>query len=319
MQHKAHLSAIPADQGHADFAARVHFNAMACGCEIVASLPTYAASKSAVDAAIAEVRRIENKFSRYRADSVVSIINTAAGNAALDCDDETWELLELAQRFYNESEGQFDITAGVLRRAWDFKKACLPEPAHLTTLLASVGWPRVERFAQSIRLQAGMEIDFGGFGKEYAVDRAAMLLESLGVVHGYVNLGGDVRVIGPRPDGQPWTFGIQDPRIPGAIAATIPLTRGGLATSGDYERYFELDGARYCHILDARSGLPVNFWRSVSVIAPTALMAGQVSTIAMLKQARGLDYLKATGLRYFSIDQHGAILLSQKVAASDGV
>ncbi len=319
MPHTAKLSAIPVNQGHADFAARVHFNAMACGCEIVASLPTHAASKSAVDAAIAEVRRIESKFSRYRDDSIVSIINAAAGKAAVACDDETWELLELADRFYCDSDGLFDITAGVLRRAWDFKQACLPEPVHLATLLACVGWPRVERHAQFVRLQAGMEMDFGGFGKEYAVDRAAMLLESLGVDHGYVNLGGDVRVIGPKPDGQPWTFGIRDPRNPGALVATIPLSRGGLATSGDYERYFELDGVRYCHILDARSGWPVNHSRSVSVIAATAVMAGQVSTIAMLKQAQGLEYLKSTGLRYFSIDQHGTISFSPKASGGEAL
>jgi thiamine biosynthesis lipoprotein len=153
-----------------------------------------------------------------------------------------------------------------------------------------------------------MEIDFGGFGKEYAADRAAALLIEAGVRHGYVNLGGDMRFIGPRLDGRPWSIGIQDPRDPDAVVASIPISQGALATSGDYERYFELDGQRYCHILDPRTGMPVRHWRSVSVMAPMAIAAGSCSTIAMLKQQGGLNFLNASDMGYLTVDDQGQML-----------
>jgi thiamine biosynthesis lipoprotein len=152
-----------------------------------------------------------------------------------------------------------------------------------------------------------MEIDFGGFGKEYAADRAAAILAAQGIRHGYVNLGGDLQVIGPQPDGQAWTIGIQDPRNPDGVIAHIPVTQGSMATSGDYERYIELDGRRYCHILDPRSGRPVNHWRSVSVLAPLAIAAGSCSTIAMLKQENGLAFLDGTGMPYLAVDSQGEL------------
>src|SRR5471032_1644029 len=193
-----------------------------------------------------------------------------------------------------------------VRRAWDFRHAQVPSPEVLTPLLALVGWRRVQRDGDRVHLpQAGMEIDFGGFGKEYAADRAATLLTELGVWHGYVNLGGDMRFIGPQPDGEPWMIGIQDPRDPEGSVASIPVSQGALATSGDYERYFDLDGQRYCHILDPRSGMPVSHWRSVSVLAPLAIAAGSCATIAMLKQADGLDFLEQSGMSYLAIDHTG--------------
>ena len=161
-----------------------------------------------------------------------------------------------------------------------------------------------------------MELDFGGFGKEYAADRAGAVLAARGLRHGYVNLAGDMRMLGPKPDGSPWMIGIQDPRDKTAILATIPVDRGGLATSGDYERYFELDGKRYCHILDPRSGQPVTHWRTVSVVAPLAVVAGNCATIAMLKQADGLAFLEACGMNYLAVDQSGTVHVKRAAQAS---
>jgi thiamine biosynthesis lipoprotein len=158
-----------------------------------------------------------------------------------------------------------------------------------------------------------MELDFGGFGKEYAADRGAEVLLALGVRHGYVNLAGDLRVIGPRPDGAPWTVGIQHPREAGGIVASIALQGGALATSGDYERFFEHNGRRYCHVLDPRTGQCATHWQSVSVLAPQAIVAGAVSTIAMLKQERGLAYLQASGFDFLAIDHKGAVYRADTV------
>ena len=295
---------------------RFAFRAMACACEVVlADMPAASAARCA-QAAIDEVRRIETKYSRYLPDSVVTRINAAAGAAAVACDAETWALLDYAQSLYTSSGGLFDITSGVLRRVWDFSQARVPTEGHLAEALSLVGWPRVERQQHQVRLpQPGMELDFGGFGKEYAADCAAAVLSKHDVLYGYVNLGGDLRVLGPKPDGEPWLIGIQHPRQPGQLLATVPVVRGGLATSGDYERFFEADGRRYCHVLDPRSGWPVTHWRTVSVVAPMAVVAGNCSTIAMLKQAEGLAFLQSTGMVFLAVDHAGTVHRSNPAAA----
>ncbi len=287
------------------------FGAMASRCEIRLA-DASANVASLIDQAIAEVQRIESRYSRYRADSVVSRINAAAGSGqAITVDDETGSLLDFAAQLHTLSEGLFDITSGVLRRAWDFRSQRLPEPAQIEALLPLVGWQQVDwrREARQIALtQPGMELDFGGFGKEYAADRAAAVLLEAGVRHGYVNLGGDLRLLGPRPDGSAWALGIQHPREENGTIAGLPLHGGALATSGDYERYMELNGRRYCHILSPRSGWPVSHWQSISVVAPVCVAAGALSTIAMLKQADALDFLNAQGASYLAVDAGGRLI-----------
>lgn len=295
---------------------RIPFKAMASACELVLAVDDEPEAQAMAAAAIAEVQRIEAKYSRYQPDSIVSRINAAAGGQAVACDDETWSLLNYADSLYQSSGALFDITSGVLRRAWNFYDHRLPAPADLEALRQLIGWRRVEREGQAVRLpEAGMELDFGGFGKEYAADRAGAVLAAKGLRHGYVNLAGDMRMLGPKPDGSPWMIGIQDPRDKTAILATIPVDRGGLATSGDYERFFELDGKRYCHILDPRSGQPVTHWRTVSVVAPLAVVAGNCATIAMLKQSDGLAFLEACGMNYLAVDQSGTVHVKRAAQA----
>ncbi len=289
---------------------------MASRCEVRLAAADEGAARRAAQLAMDEVKRIEHKYSRYRTDSIVARINAAAGQAWVDCDEETDALFDYADALFAASDGLFDITSGVLRRAWDFRTAALPATAALNAARSLIGWQRVQRAPGRIHLpQAGMEIDFGGFGKEYAADRAAAILKTEGLRHGYVNLGGDLHVIGPQPDGHPWSIGIQDPRQPERLAASIPVSSGGLATSGDYERYFELDGQRYCHILDPRSGQPVTQWRSISVLAPLAIAAGSCATIAMLKQADGLAFLEDSGMAYFAVDLQGQVHRKNSLAA----
>jgi len=285
---------------------RMEFKAMASICEIVIGAPSQDVAMRGVELAMNEVRRIEQKYSRYQTGSVVSLINAGAGQGWMACDDETVSLLDYADRLYQISDGLFDITSGVLRNAWNFNTPVVPGQEQLGRALALIGWSEVERRDKEIRLpKAGMEIDFGGFGKEYAADRAATILAGQGIKHGYVNLGGDLRAIGPKPDGESWVMGIQDPRVRERVVASIPITVGALATSGDYEKYFELDGRRYCHIVSPHTGQPVSFWRSVSVLAPLSVTAGTYTTIAMLKEADGLAWLEESGLPYLAIDAAG--------------
>jgi thiamine biosynthesis lipoprotein len=281
------------------------FKAMASACEVTIADATEGEAASKAQHAIDEVLRIEKKFSRYLKDSVVSRINAAAGMGWVTCDEETLHLLHYADTLYRTSGGLFDITSGILRRAWNFTTPRIPDPHDLNPLLDKIGWSRVDLKNGNIRLpKVGMEIDFGGFGKEYAADRAAQTLVEAGISHGYVNLGGDIRVVGPKPDGSAWSFGIQHPREHQLIA-TIPMAGGALATSGDYERFFELAGRRYCHILNPKTGQPAAHWRSVSVLAPLAIAAGSCTTIAMLKEKDGLAFLNETGFPYFAIDHQG--------------
>ncbi|MGH6610371.1 MAG: FAD:protein FMN transferase, partial [Burkholderiaceae bacterium] len=142
---------------------------------------------------------------------------------------------------------------------------------------------------------------------EYAADRSAAAVADAGGQHGLINLGGDVRVIGPHADGSPWRIAVQDPRgQPGATIASMNVPHGAMATSGDYERYFEHDGRRYSHLLDPRSGWPTNHWCSVSVVAPVCTAAGACATVAMLKPVdEALEFLKEQGVRYLAIDSRG--------------
>lgn len=287
---------------------RVEFKAMACACEVVIGASGEDEAMRLMHLAINEVRRIEQKYTRYQPGSIVSRINAAAGVEWMECDDETSSLFDYADTLFQISDGLFDITSGVLRRAWDFSTPAIPDQERLNALLSLIGWSGVEREDHHVKLpKVGMEIDFGGFGKEYAVDRAAAILASNGVMHGYVNLGGDLRAIGPKPTGDAWSMGIQDPRKQDGLIANIPITVGALATSGDYERYFELNGQRYCHVISARTGRPVSFWRSVSILAPLSVTAGTYTTIAMLKEADGLAWLEDSGMAFLAIDHAGNV------------
>ena len=155
---------------------------------------------------------------------------------------------------------------------------------------------------------AGMELDFGGFVKEYAADRVVALRRERGARHGMVDLGGDLAVIGPHPDGAPWVVGIRDPRAPQTAMASVSLRAGGIATSGDYERAMIVDGVRYTHVLDPRTGSPVTGLRSVSVVADECLIAGTASTVAMLKGAPdGARWLDELGLPNLRMDDAGEL------------
>lgn len=288
---------------------------MVSRCEVRLAMDDGPAAQALAQLAIDEVRRIEAKYSRYQPTSLVSQITTQAGLDWTECDDETLALLDFADQLFNQSAGLFDITSGVLRRVWNFRQPMLPTPDSLRDVCTLIGWRTVQRDGRKIRLpKAGMELDFGGFGKEYAADRAAQVLLAQGVRNGYVNLAGDIRVMGPHADQKPWLIGIQDPRHSERLIASIPITSGALATSGDYERFFELDGHRYCHILHPKSGLPVTHWRSISVLAASAIEAGSYATIAMLQQAQGRAFLEESGQLYLAVDHTGAVFRKDGVA-----
>jgi thiamine biosynthesis lipoprotein len=283
------------------------FSAMGTACTIHLYSGSDSAAHGAAAAAVAEVERLEQRYSRYRADSVLSQINAvAARGGTLSVDGETAGLLDYAFACYRKSDGLFDITSGIMRRAWNFSTPRLPERDEIDRLLPLVGLNKLEWDPPRLHMPiAGMEIDFGGIVKEYAADRAAAVCMNLDIGQGIVELGGDVRVIGPHPHGAPWQIGIRHPRSLETTMATVALAGGGLASSGDYERFIEIGGIRYCHLLNPRTGWPVRGLAGVSVVAETCLVAGSVASIAMLKQQDGTDWLAKLDVRYLWMDEAG--------------
>jgi thiamine biosynthesis lipoprotein len=264
----------------------------------------------AAEVGIAEVARLERKYSRYRDDSLTTSINRSAGDPDGVCvDAETAALLDYADVSFQQSGGLFDITSGILRRVWDFKAGRLPAQDELDDVRKRIGWEKVrwERPRLVLPLE-GMELDFGGYVKEYAADRVAELCRSRGIRHGLVDLGGDLSVLGPHPDGTPWRVGVRDPRRPDAAMASVALAAGAIASSGDYERFMVVDGKRYGHILNPKTGWPVEGLAGVSVVASHCLIAGTAATIAMLKGVRdGVAWLEELGLPHVRVDRSGAI------------
>lgn len=244
-----------------------------------------------------EARRIEVKFSRYRETSVVSEINRNAGRTPVAVDAETEALVRSAIALSLATGGRFDPTVGVLRVVWDFKGGRVPSEDEVAVLLPYVDAGSVRVRNGTVFLpRAGMELDLGGVGKEYAADRAAGALRDHGVCSGIVNFAGDVRTIGCRGDGGPWRVGVADPRRRGSCRfAVFVLGEAGIATSGDYERGFVRDGVRYHHILDAKTGWPARGVASVTVVAATASRAGELATAAfLLGPDQGLALLEET-------------------------
>lgn len=286
---------------------RFTFNAMGTLCEIQLFAKNTKSAKRISEEAIRDVQRLESKYSRYRVDSLLSRINNAASTGRqLEVDAETASLLDYAHTCYQQSDGLFDISSGILRKAWQFKESKLPEPILITELLEKVGWEKVDWHRPVLTFKTpGMEIDFGGIVKEYAADRVAALCHNQGCNHGLINLGGDVKIIGPRPDESPWHIGISHPRDKQNMLETITLSRGAIASSGDYERCMLIDGVRYGHILNPKTGWPVQKLSSVTVISDFCVIAGSAATIAMLKEAEGPGWLAELGLPYIWTDSSG--------------
>jgi thiamine biosynthesis lipoprotein len=282
---------------------------MGSPCEIRVFGPSPEANERAAAQASGEIERLERKYTRFRDDSLTARINASAGDrSGIIVDDETAALLDYAEAAWQESDGRFDLTSGVLRRCWNFKSGRLPTTAQLAAVLECVGWQHVRWERPRLVLERrGMELDFGGVVKEYAADRAAEALRLHGREAALVDLGGDIRVVGPRPGGQPWWVGIRDPRAPERALVSLPMREGAVTTSGDYERFMVVDGVRYAHILDPRTGWPVEGLRSVSVVAPLCIVAGSATTIAMLHGESGGRWLDDLGLPHLRVDREGRL------------
>ncbi|MBS0662517.1 MAG: FAD:protein FMN transferase [Verrucomicrobia bacterium] len=276
------------------------WSALGTECFVQYATDDEAAGRAFEEAAVAWVEGFEAKYSRFRPTSLISRINAAAGRHWVEVDDEADRLLDICAAVYRLSGGLLDATALPLMRLWDYKAPIprVPSPAEVDAARRLVGWLRVERTPGRIYLpEPGMALDLGGWGKEYAVDMVAELARRSGLASALIDFGHDLRAIGAAPGKPAWHIGLEDPDRPGdACWGSLAILNRGVASSGDYRRGFTANGVRYGHILDPRTGRPVTHGaRQVTVIAPSCVQAGVLSTTAfILPPADGIRFIQDT-------------------------
>lgn len=258
------------------------FKALGTNCSVKLHCNDERAALQFAADALKWLGNFEAKFSRYRSTSLISKINDAAGRDWISVDDETEHMLRLADDLFHRTDGILDATMLPLQKIWDWKTVHekLPDEQTVRQALALTGWEKVERKTGAIRLPiAGMGLDFGGFGKEYAVDFLRRMAEQRGITDILIDLGRDIATLGGNGVHPFWHVGIEDGLKPGQCWGGLAVSGQAVSTSGDAARHFIHNGKRYGHILDPRTGWPVsNGVRSVTVIANSCLEAGVYST-----------------------------------------
>jgi thiamine biosynthesis lipoprotein len=279
---------------------KLTFPALGTICEVQYAPPGNTAQSAEFEhAAVAWVQAFEAKYSRFRPDSLVSRINRAAGREWVTVDPDMEQLLKLCDTLQFMTQGVLDPTALPLIQLWNWKaeKPRVPSGAEIAAALRLVGWSKVQRAPGKIFLpEAGMALDFGGFGKEYAVDVVAQIAQDHGIGNALVDFGHDLRALGAPPGRPAWHIGLENPDQPGATFCSVGLSGShGIASSGDYLRCFTIDGRRFGHIVDPRTGWPVaNGCRQATVIAGTCLQAGVLSTTSfVLGVPKGLELIQS--------------------------
>ena len=270
-----------------------------------------AAARAAIDAVIAEMHRIDAAMSPYKVDSLLSRVNRDAAHRPVPVSAELFDLLACARRFSEFSDGAFDITYAAAGHLYDYRRGIRPSDDALARARAAIGWHNVQLdpATRSVRFaQPGVRIDLGGFAKGHAVNNAVQILASHGIRHAVVAAGGDSRLLGDRC-GRPWTIGVRDPRHEGEVVALLPLQDVAVSTSGDYERFFEVDGERCHHLIDPRTGRSPSAIHSVTAIAADGLTSEALSkTVFVLGVREGLRIVESVaGADAVVVDAQGEL------------
>jgi thiamine biosynthesis lipoprotein len=291
---------IPAATGPVEPLLKLSFPALGTNCEIQYAAPGGAGQQREFEhRAVDWVAAFEGKYSRFRPDSLLSRINAAAGRDWVEVDSEMEELFKLCDTLAFMTQGVLDPTLLPLIRLWNWKaeRPALPSAEEVAAARRLVGWSKVRRAPGRVLLpETGMALDFGGFGKEYAVDMVAQIAVNCGIKDVLVDFGHDLRALGAPPGKPAWHIGLEDPEHPGTSWASTAIHDGrGIASSGDYIRCFVADGRRFGHIIDPRTGRPVgNGCTQATVVAPTCLQAGVLSTTAfVLGIPQGIDFIQS--------------------------
>ena len=276
---------------------RVTLQAMSTPVRLVFHAPRELLANDFQRAALEWLACFEARYSRFQPESIVGQINAGAGGDWIELDEDADAIFSLCTEMHCLTQHTFDAAVLPLLRLWDWKAdpIRIPAEADVLSALALCGWEKVLRRPMEIRLPtAGMGIDLGGIGKEYAVDQLIELAQERGLNDVMIDIGQDIRVSGHPPGKDAWYLGLEEPEQPGSCWVAVGLTNHAVATSGDYFRSYTRDGRRYGHILDPRTGQPVsNGCQAVSVIAPTCVLAGVLSTAAfILGPQQGLEMIR---------------------------
>ena len=268
---------------------------------------------------VAEIQRIEALLTEFSQDSQTALLNRHAGEHPIHTDPEVQQLIQRCLHLSFITQGAFDISAGALKALYNFKErqARVPDAALLSNTLANVGHRYIQLSGNTAFLaKKGMHIGFGAIGKGYAADRVRSLWKSKGVRAGVINASGDLTAWGQQPGGNPWKVGIADPREPSRILLWLPVDDAAVATSGNYEQYFEIDGVRYSHNIDPRTGIPVKGIKSVTVISPSAELSDALATaVTVMGTTAGLHLIdQLPNVHGIIIDDKDQLLSSKNIA-----
>lgn len=271
-------------------------------------------AKAAVAEAVRVFDHVDTLMSAYRNTSDVARVNRLAGSGWVTVSSETFSVLTSALAMARQSGGAFDPTIGPLVRLWGIgarKNPAVPRPDAIRSAMSKVSYRRVkvDPVARRVFLEEpGMALDLGGVAKGYAAGKAAEVLRRHGVKHGLIDAGGNIVAVGQHPEGRPWNVGIRNPRNTGAVLGMVTVSNMAVVTSGDYERYFILNGRRYHHILDPRTGYPAQGMRSVTIIAPSSMQADLMSTaVFVLGPERGLRFAGRFEVDALIVDSSGGL------------
>jgi thiamine biosynthesis lipoprotein len=274
-----------------------------------------------IDAGIAEIRRIERLLTTFNEDSETSLINRNAGIQPVRVSPETFDLIGRSIRISKLTQGAFDITYGSIDlRLWNFDTTMtsLPDPQTARKMVRLINFRNIllDNDLRTVFLkETGMRIGFGGIGKGYAAEQAKNIMMAMGAESGIVNASGDMAVWGVQPDGSPWTIGIVDPNARGRIFSYMNVTGMAVATSGNYEKFIVVDGKKYSHTINPRTGLPVTGIKSVTILCSNAEFADAIATPVMIMGIRaGLNMInQLNGVEAIVIDDDDRIYHSDNL------
>lgn len=274
-----------------------------------------------INEAIEEIKRIENLLTTFKADSETNLINRNAGLAPVKVSEEIFQLIERSVRISGLTQGAFDITYGSVDKSlWNFDTTMnrLPDKETAKQMIRLINYRNIilDKPNQTVFLkEKGMRIGFGGIGKGYAAEMAKKIMVQNGVQSGIVNASGDLNAWGLQPDGQEWTIGIADPNIAGHVFSFLKITGLAVATSGNYEKYIMIDGKKYSHTINPRTGLPVTGIKSVTIITKNAEIADAMATpVTIMGVKAGLGMInQIKDIEAIVIDDNDKIYTSSNI------
>lgn len=274
-----------------------------------------------IEKAVAEIKRIENLLSTFKEDSQTNAINKKAGQSPVKVEEEVFDLIKRSLLISHITQGAFDITYGSAdMRLWNFDQSLttLPERETAKQTVVLINYKNVilndQQFTVFLKNE-GMRIGFGGIGKGYAAEKAKAILVQEGIESGIVNAAGDLTAWGYQPNGQPWTIGIADPNTTRTAFSYFNITNTSIATSGNYEKFITINGKKYSHTIDPKTGLPVHGIKSVTIVSPNAELADAMATPVMIMGVEvGMDLInQLNGIGCIIIDEDDKIYTSKNI------